>query len=155
MLWKSLITTADEIHCFQCSEDLKINFLASHIFNFSANNILLSGWFHNLITHTQQIVSMFVTTYFYKQLFSKMKQIKSILHSQLPNHHLSNVHLLSTSSFKSDMISFCDCKQHQIYHGCYFINLVFGGARGVMVIIAGNGYGDTSSNLGQDGLHFT
>ena len=30
-----------------------------------------------------------------------------------------------------------------------------GGARGVMVIVAGYGHGDTSSNPGQDWLHFT
>ena len=30
------------------------------------------------------------------------------------------------------------------------IKLVFGGARGVMVIVAGNGHGDTSSNPGRD-----
>ena len=28
-------------------------------------------------------------------------------------------------------------------------------ARGVMVIVVGNGHGDTSSNPGQDWLHFT
>ena len=31
----------------------------------------------------------------------------------------------------------------------------FGGARGVVVIVVGNGHGDTSSNPGQDWLHFT
>ena len=31
----------------------------------------------------------------------------------------------------------------------------FGGARGVIVIVAGNGHGDTSSNPGRDWLHFT
>ena len=30
-----------------------------------------------------------------------------------------------------------------------------GGACGVMVIVVGNGHGDTSSNLGRDWLHFT
>ena len=30
-----------------------------------------------------------------------------------------------------------------------------GGAHGVMVIVVGNGHGDTSSNLGRDWLHFT
>ena len=30
-----------------------------------------------------------------------------------------------------------------------------GGARGVMVILAGNGFGDTSSNPGRVWLHFT
>ena len=29
------------------------------------------------------------------------------------------------------------------------------GARGVMVIVVGNGHGDTSSNPGWDWLHFT
>ena len=30
-----------------------------------------------------------------------------------------------------------------------------GGARGVMVIVVGNGHGDTSSNPGRDWLHFS
>ena len=30
-----------------------------------------------------------------------------------------------------------------------------GGARGVIVIVVGNGHGDTSSNPGRDRLHFT
>ena len=30
-----------------------------------------------------------------------------------------------------------------------------GGARGVLVIVAGNGHGDSSSNPGRDWLHFT
>ena len=33
--------------------------------------------------------------------------------------------------------------------------LHFAGARGVMVIVVGNGHGDTSSNPGRDWLHFT
>ena len=33
--------------------------------------------------------------------------------------------------------------------------LLFGGARGVMVIVVGNEHGDTSSNPGRDWLHFT
>ena len=37
------------------------------------------------------------------------------------------------------------------------INLLIkgGGARGVMVIVVGNGHGDSSSNPGRDWLHFT
>ena len=34
-------------------------------------------------------------------------------------------------------------------------NFFYGGARGVMVIVVGNGHGDTSSNPGRDWLHFT
>ena len=34
-------------------------------------------------------------------------------------------------------------------------HVICGGVRGVMVIVVGNGHGDTSSNPGQDWLHFT
>ena len=34
-------------------------------------------------------------------------------------------------------------------------SLSFGGVRGAMVIVAGYGHGDTSSNPGPDWLHFT
>ena len=32
--------------------------------------------------------------------------------------------------------------------------IFYGGARGVMVIVAGSGHGDTSSNLGRDCIAF-
>ena len=35
------------------------------------------------------------------------------------------------------------------------ISNILGGARGVMVIVIGNGHGDTSSNPGREWLHFT
>ena len=34
-------------------------------------------------------------------------------------------------------------------------NVIIGSARGVMVIVIGNGHGDTRSNPGRDWLHFT
>ena len=37
----------------------------------------------------------------------------------------------------------------------YIYIYIYGGARGVMVIVKGNGHGDTSSNPGRDWLHFT
>ena len=37
--------------------------------------------------------------------------------------------------------------QCKVYNICKYM---FGGARGVMVIVVGNGHGDTSSNPGQD-----
>ena len=39
-----------------------------------------------------------------------------------------------------------------ITNSCYTFSS--GGARGVMVIVVGNGLGDTSSNPGRDWLHF-
>ena len=86
-----------------CSEDLKSKFLACYILNFYKNHMFLSGWILIRITHTQQVVSMFGTTYCCKQLFSKMKHAKSMLHLQLSNHLLSDVFLLSTSSFNPDI----------------------------------------------------
>ena len=44
------------------------------------------------------------------------------------------------------------CVQYQYITG---VDACGGGARGVMVIVIGNGHGDTSSNPGQDWLHFT
>ena len=37
----------------------------------------------------------------------------------------------------------------------YYISFIWGGARGVMVIVVGNGHGDKISNPGRDWLHFT
>ena len=34
------------------------------------------------------------------------------------------------------------------------LSFLLGGAHGVMFIVVGNGHGDTSSNPGQDWLHF-
>ena len=44
----------------------------------------------------------------------------------------------------------------QVFFLCFcWLSLGFGGARGVVVIVVGNGHGDTSSNPGRDWLHFT
>ena len=98
------------------SKDLKFKFLAYHILVFYKNHVLLFGWFPNLITPTQQVVSMFYTAYSCEQLFTKIKHAKSMLCSELSNHHLSDVYLLSTSSFNLDIASFCICKQYQVSH---------------------------------------
>ena len=37
----------------------------------------------------------------------------------------------------------------------FYNGMSFGGVRGVMVIVVGNGQGNTSSNPGRDWLHFT
>ena len=42
-----------------------------------------------------------------------------------------------------------------LVHKYQCIIILIPGARGVMVIFAGNGLGDTSSNPGRDWLHFT
>ena len=67
--------------------------------------MLPSGWYSNLITHNQQIVRMFGTTYYFKLLFFKMKPTMITLYIQLSNQHLS-LFLLSTSSFYLEITSF-------------------------------------------------
>ena len=47
-----------------------------------------------------------------------------------------------------------DRQQAKTRHHCKLLKRC-GGARGVMVIVVGNGHGDTSSNPGRDWLHFT
>ena len=43
---------------------------------------------------------------------------------------------------------------HQLRSCRFMIVALQGGARGVMVIVVGNGLGDSSSNPGRDWLHF-
>ena len=76
-----------ELIDLQCSEDLKSKFFTYHILDFYKNHMLSSGWFINLISCTQQEVSMFSTTVTSQQLFSKMKNAENMLCLQLSNHH--------------------------------------------------------------------
>ena len=97
----------------------------SKFFDFYKNPILLCGQFLNLITHTLQVVSMFGTAYYWKQLFFKKKHAKNMLRLQLSNHHLANVLFLSTYSFNPVIPSFCDCKQHQMSHKLWLLPYKF------------------------------
>ena len=51
------------------------------------------------------------------------------------------------------MLGSCIHVYFSVVVSCFAINM--GSAHGVMVIIIGNGHGDTSSNPGWDWLHFT
>ena len=110
----------------QCSEDLKSKFLTCHILNFCKNHMLLSIAYSDLITHTQQIVSMFDFKYCCEQ-FSKIKHSKTTLHSQLSNHPWIDMLLQSTSSFNLVITSFYICKKTSDIslktHDCYLVNL--------------------------------
>ena len=101
-----IITTAEGTYWSSVFR-FKSKFLACHILDFYKNFVFPSEQFPTLShTHTQQVVSIFGTTYCCKQLFFKIKHAKSILHSQLSNHHLLNVILLSNSSFNHNITSF-------------------------------------------------
>ena len=50
-------------------------------------------------------------------------------------------------------LSLTEPRQISVYASEFIVSA--GGARGVMVIVAGYGHGDTSSNPGPDWLHFT
>ena len=60
----------------QRSGDLKSKFFVFYIVNFYNNHVLPLGRFDNLITHTQQVVGIFGTTYSCEWLFSEMKYTK-------------------------------------------------------------------------------
>ena len=91
-LWRNLVTITDETRSFKCSEYLQFKFFACHIFDFSKNQMLPPGQFCNLISHTQQVVSIFCTAYHFQQ-FSQMEHVSSWLCLQLSNHHLPSVNL--------------------------------------------------------------
>ena len=71
-----------ELIDLRCLKDFKSKFLACLILDF------------NKTAHIQQVVDMFGTMYNCEWLFSKMKHAKSTLHSQLSNHHSTNLLLL-------------------------------------------------------------
>ena len=41
------------------------------------------------------------------------------------------------------------------FQDLFLLDCYYGGARGVMVIVVGNGHGDSSSNPGREWFHFT
>ena len=77
-----------------------------HVLHFYNNHLFSSELFPTLITHTQQVVSMFCTTYHSELLFSKMKHVKSTL---------CGWYAFSAPPFNLDITFFCDCK-HQMSH---------------------------------------
>ena len=116
-----------ELIDLQYSQDLKSKFFVCHILDINKNHGLPPfGWFPNFITDTQQVVSMFGTTYCYEKLFTKMKHSKSMLHLQLSNYRLFDVLLLSTSSFNPwhDIILWLQTTSDVslINYDCYLVN---------------------------------
>ena len=66
------------------------------------------------------------------------------------------LHILSRASYNC---LFCEAMgKAKNYEKMFWVIILFvggGGALSLMVIVVGNGHGDTSSNPGRDGLHFT
>ena len=100
----------------QCNDELKAKFHTSSLLSFFRDLILPSNNFSKYIAHVQCIVAMFGSTYCCEQLFSKMKYMKSHLHSQLLGRHLNDILLLSTSSIEPDIETLLHGKQHQPFH---------------------------------------
>ena len=73
--------------------------------------------------------------------------------ASVKNQYLKTFNCLQTNEYSSYAIMFTF---RQIHLGKVWTPLsLLGGAHGVMVIVIGNGHDDTSSNPGQDWLHFT
>ena len=80
---------------------------------------------------------------FYEHIFRNVNAFNTIM-----NLSYKEELLLCLSSF------FVQCYKFELIYYDATVYLL-GGAHGVMVIIIGNGHGDTSSNPGRDWLHFT
>ena len=111
-LQRITLTNGDGTHLSSCVQKIwSLSFLLAT----SSISIRTTSWqFLNLITYTQRVVSMLGSTYRYEQLFFKIKHAKSMLHSQLSNHHLYDVSLWSTSSFNPNPVSW-RCRIHQLH----------------------------------------
>ncbi|XP_076061542.1 general transcription factor II-I repeat domain-containing protein 2-like [Oratosquilla oratoria] len=87
----------------QCNDEMKAKFRTSSPLSFFHDIVLSSNKFQKYITHVQRIVAMFGSTYCCEQLFSKRKNTKSHLRSQLSDQHLNDILLLSTSTIELNM----------------------------------------------------
>ena len=87
-LWRRPITTPDGAHFIFSFQEIQ-----SQIFLLDTLSIFISTTFShlddssNLISHTQEVVSMFVTTYRNEKVFPQGKHPESIMHLQLSNPH--------------------------------------------------------------------
>ena len=78
-------------------------------------------------------------------------QIKSLI--------IDNIHYISFITFNISTLFFLICPAEigvRLIHGLFWFYGIstFGGTHGVIVIVVGNGHGDSSSNPGRDWLHF-
>ena len=101
-------------------KDLTSEFLSFPILNFYKNHVLPSGWFPNLITHTQQVVSIFGNCILLWTVILQIDHATSTLHLQLTNPRLSDVPLLSTPLF-NPRITISDVSL--IDYDCFLVNL--------------------------------
>ena len=102
-----------ELIDLRCSAHLKSKFLACHIFDFYKNPCFHLDDYPTLSpSPSKQWVCLELHTT--EQWFTNMKRDKSTMHSQLPNHLLSDVLRQSTFAFHPNITSFCDYKQHQM-----------------------------------------
>ena len=85
---------------------------------------------------------------FTSELFRNNGEVESIFKDFFSSKPLQFYHIVIINNINGWQI--CICVQ-TLYFNLYFF---FGGARGVMAIVVGNGHGDTSSNPGRDSLHF-
>ncbi|XP_050700545.1 general transcription factor II-I repeat domain-containing protein 2-like [Eriocheir sinensis] len=100
----------------QCNDELKAKFHTSSPLSFFRDLVLPSSNFPKYVAHVQHIVAMFGSTYCCEELFSKVKYMKSHLHSHLSDRHLNNILLLSTSSIEPDIETLIHGKQHRPSH---------------------------------------
>ena len=110
LLWRSNFTTVDRIHWSSEHRLFKVQISCLPHPWFQKNYVLLSEWFPNLITHTQQKVS---TTYHCEQFFSKwsMPRVRCIYNCQIITCLMCSIYQL----FDLTLTSFCDCKNKMSY----------------------------------------
>ena len=94
-------------------------------------------------------------SWFELNIFSYLEWLDS--QSNQPSHftYLLKIYEISTNTYGSSLpYTTIYCSVFFTNERLFLIQSNLGGARGVMVIVVGNGHGDTNSNPGRDWLHF-
>ena len=171
-----LIHSLQHIHTY-------IQPMLTHLFTYTHSSIHIHIYIHMLPMHTRVQIHSLILEYKYIYAIDALIpfQIYSLLHIcylcshtrshtltipciyiyMLPMHTRILIHSLLHIYIQLYIHKYMLTYQFRYtptyihIHTHMLYMLTHGGARGVMVIVVGNGHGDTSSNPGWDWLHFT
>ena len=104
-----------EVIEFQCNETLKTKFDETPVDEFY-HKYVNSNRFLRIKKNAANVISLFVSTYICKQMFLKMKHIKSKYRFTISDSHLEQCLSLSTMSIEADFDKFVQRKQSYVCH---------------------------------------
>ena len=101
-----------ELIDLQCDKFLKARYDSVSTVEFYQKYVAPCKKLPNLLRNAKMMTSVLASTYCCKQLFSKMKYVKSYLRSSLRHGHLEDILLLSTTNIPAHVETLSKTKQH-------------------------------------------